>query len=226
MRVNDRGPFIGDRVIDVSRRAAQLLGFYGKGLTEVRVEYLGLDHLEPDVPWPVDSPKIARVEGTPAPAVAFKPRRPQQPAAVVEAEDAGCGGIDGGPVASHQAGARCGRASAPCGGPARGPQQKHIEEPPPDRGCGPRRARTPPIAWATRCGRSARSRWSLSGVAIAWSTRSASGRSRRTTRRRSSWPSSRAPGTRSRTSSQRDTADPSQMRRVRCHASLVIKGSS
>ena len=87
MRVNDRGPFIGDRVIDVSRRAAQLLGFYGKGLAEVRVEYLGLDHLEPDVPWPVDSPKIARVEGTPAPAVAFKPRRPQPAAATVaEAE--------------------------------------------------------------------------------------------------------------------------------------------
>ena len=58
VRVNDRGPFVDGRVIDLSRRAAQLLGFYRKGLAEVRVEYLGLDHLEPDVPWPVDSPKI------------------------------------------------------------------------------------------------------------------------------------------------------------------------
>ena len=54
LRVNDRGPFIDGRLIDVSRRAAQLLGFYRKGLAEVRVEYLGLDHLEPDVPWPVE----------------------------------------------------------------------------------------------------------------------------------------------------------------------------
>ena len=59
VRVNDRGPFIDGRLIDLSRRAAQLLGFYRKGLAEVRVEYLGLDHIEPDdVPWPAESPKI------------------------------------------------------------------------------------------------------------------------------------------------------------------------
>ena len=66
LRVNDRGPFVDGRVIDVSRRAAQLLGFYRKGLAEVRVEYLGLDHLEPDVPWPADSPKILLANGTPS----------------------------------------------------------------------------------------------------------------------------------------------------------------
>lgn len=38
LRVNDRGPFIGDRIIDVSRRAAQLLGFYGAGTAKVRVQ--------------------------------------------------------------------------------------------------------------------------------------------------------------------------------------------
>lgn len=37
LRVNDRGPFINGRVIDVSRRAAQLLGFEQKGTTMVRV---------------------------------------------------------------------------------------------------------------------------------------------------------------------------------------------
>ena len=63
MRVNDRGPFIDGRLIDVSRRAAQLLGFYRKGLAEVRVEYLGLDHVQPDVPWPANSPKIALADG-------------------------------------------------------------------------------------------------------------------------------------------------------------------
>lgn len=40
LRVNDRGPFVGDRIIDVSRRAAQLLGFERKGLARVRVEIL------------------------------------------------------------------------------------------------------------------------------------------------------------------------------------------
>ena len=38
LRVNDRGPFVGNRVIDVSRRAAQLLGFYMTGTAPVRVE--------------------------------------------------------------------------------------------------------------------------------------------------------------------------------------------
>lgn len=40
LRVNDRGPFIGDRIIDVSRRAAELLGFEQQGLARVRVEIL------------------------------------------------------------------------------------------------------------------------------------------------------------------------------------------
>ena len=66
VRVNDRGPFIDGRLIDLSRRAAQLLGFYRKGLAEVRVEYLGLDHIEPDVPWPVESPRNMLADGGPS----------------------------------------------------------------------------------------------------------------------------------------------------------------
>lgn len=38
LRVNDRGPFVKSRIIDVSYRAAQILDFVGAGLTEVRVE--------------------------------------------------------------------------------------------------------------------------------------------------------------------------------------------
>jgi rare lipoprotein A len=41
VRVNDRGPFAHDRIIDVSVRAARLLDFYDRGTTRVRVEYLG-----------------------------------------------------------------------------------------------------------------------------------------------------------------------------------------
>jgi len=40
LRVNDRGPFANGRIIDVSRRAAQLLGFHRQGTTRVRVEVL------------------------------------------------------------------------------------------------------------------------------------------------------------------------------------------
>ena len=40
LRVNDRGPFVRGRIIDVSRRSAQLLGFEGQGTARVRVEML------------------------------------------------------------------------------------------------------------------------------------------------------------------------------------------
>ena len=40
VRINDRGPFVGDRVIDMSRRGAQLLGFEGQGTARVRVQVL------------------------------------------------------------------------------------------------------------------------------------------------------------------------------------------
>jgi rare lipoprotein A len=40
VRVNDRGPFARDRLIDVSERTASLLGFHRNGTTRVRVEYV------------------------------------------------------------------------------------------------------------------------------------------------------------------------------------------
>jgi rare lipoprotein A len=40
VRINDRGPFAHGRIIDLSRRAAQLLGVYAKGTAKVRVEIL------------------------------------------------------------------------------------------------------------------------------------------------------------------------------------------
>ena len=40
VRVNDRGPFARGRIIDMSRRGAQLLGFQRAGTTTVRVELL------------------------------------------------------------------------------------------------------------------------------------------------------------------------------------------
>ncbi|MDQ6979396.1 MAG: septal ring lytic transglycosylase RlpA family protein, partial [Mariprofundaceae bacterium] len=40
LRINDRGPFREDRLIDVSAAAAERLGFNGKGEIKVRVEGL------------------------------------------------------------------------------------------------------------------------------------------------------------------------------------------
>lgn len=38
LRINDRGPFVKGRIIDVSRRAAEELDFRIKGITRVRLE--------------------------------------------------------------------------------------------------------------------------------------------------------------------------------------------
>jgi rare lipoprotein A (peptidoglycan hydrolase) len=39
--INDRGPYVAGRVIDLSRRAAQSIGMTGQGLTRVRVNVIG-----------------------------------------------------------------------------------------------------------------------------------------------------------------------------------------
>ncbi len=65
VRVNDRGPFHENRVIDVSVRAAKLLDFHRFGVTRVRVEYIGRAALEGS-----DDDKLVatlRTDGSPAP---------------------------------------------------------------------------------------------------------------------------------------------------------------
>jgi len=46
VRVNDRGPYHGNRLIDVSNTAAKLLEFRENGIGRVRVEYVGRAPLE------------------------------------------------------------------------------------------------------------------------------------------------------------------------------------
>jgi rare lipoprotein A len=41
VRVNDRGPFVSGRLIDLSPAAAERLGFKGQGVARVRVKFLG-----------------------------------------------------------------------------------------------------------------------------------------------------------------------------------------
>jgi rare lipoprotein A len=65
VRVNDRGPYHADRIIDVSVKTAQLLGFYSTGVARVRVEYVGTAPLEGSD----DNMLIATLrQGQPAPA--------------------------------------------------------------------------------------------------------------------------------------------------------------
>jgi rare lipoprotein A len=55
LRVNDRGPFARGRIIDLSRRSAQLLGFEGAGTAKVRVRIL--------VPESIQVASLARRNG-------------------------------------------------------------------------------------------------------------------------------------------------------------------
>ena len=79
VRVNDRGPYHADRIIDVSVKTAVMLGFYSSGVAPVRVEYVGTAPLEGSD----DRTLIATLrEGEPAPApslvrVATKPLIPR-----------------------------------------------------------------------------------------------------------------------------------------------------
>lgn len=41
VRVNDRGPFIGHRIADLSKAAAETLGMMRRGVAHVRIEILG-----------------------------------------------------------------------------------------------------------------------------------------------------------------------------------------
>jgi rare lipoprotein A len=65
VRVNDRGPYAKDRVIDLSARTAELLRYKGNGVARVRVEYVGPAPLEGS-----DDRKLLATlrEGQPAPA--------------------------------------------------------------------------------------------------------------------------------------------------------------
>lgn len=88
VRLNDRGPFIGDRIIDLSEAAANALGTKGQGLGKVRVQYAGpADPMaaERTVAAPRSAPMIAEAPRPVAPMPAprgeeYRPLR-QQPMA-------------------------------------------------------------------------------------------------------------------------------------------------
>jgi len=69
VRVNDRGPFVGERLIDLSRRSAEVLGFEQAGQAQVHVRYLG------PAPRRVDSATAANA-AAPTPRVANRGQGP------------------------------------------------------------------------------------------------------------------------------------------------------
>jgi rare lipoprotein A len=52
VRINDRGPFVNGRIIDMSRRSAQLLGMENQGTAMVRVQYVAAAEMTRDVNEP------------------------------------------------------------------------------------------------------------------------------------------------------------------------------
>ena len=48
VRVNDRGPYVNDRLIDLSHASARALGYEGQGMSRVRVRYAGRAPLNGD----------------------------------------------------------------------------------------------------------------------------------------------------------------------------------
>ena len=82
LRVNDRGPFVGDRIIDLSQAAARELGFERDGTTEVRVEFVRLADAQGVPPQPT-APQVtviaAQPSREPTPAVVRAAARDDRP---------------------------------------------------------------------------------------------------------------------------------------------------
>ncbi|WP_298912627.1 septal ring lytic transglycosylase RlpA family protein [uncultured Algimonas sp.] len=92
VRLNDRGPFTGGRIIDLSKAGAEALGFKRKGTAKVRVRYIGpADPMAANRDVPRNAPRLAEVPRetlAPAPYVApIVPKRLTAPErAVPQAE--------------------------------------------------------------------------------------------------------------------------------------------
>ncbi|MEO1311725.1 MAG: septal ring lytic transglycosylase RlpA family protein [Pseudomonadota bacterium] len=78
VRLNDRGPFKNNRIIDLSRAAAVELGFFEAGLAEVRVRYVGPAYLDGGLDvvqksWPTPSLAPQRLGAAPAARIVAQP---------------------------------------------------------------------------------------------------------------------------------------------------------
>jgi len=99
VRVNDRGPYVHNRILDLSRRAAQLLGFADQGTARVRVQImadesraLALQMKGQQAPEVVASAAVPRdsvqAETLPPPGSKEKPRPVADPAGTAKPKPA------------------------------------------------------------------------------------------------------------------------------------------
>lgn len=82
LRVNDRGPFAGGRIIDVSRRAARLLGFENGGTSTVRVRLLQAESIQAarqQIRVSGQDPRVLTLPGVSDRVVREAPRPPRAP---------------------------------------------------------------------------------------------------------------------------------------------------
>jgi rare lipoprotein A len=89
VRINDRGPFVGNRMIDLSYAAAQQIGLIepGSGDVELHIVKMGAGEREPPAPYVVtvaEAPQSAVVgsDASRTPAITPTPVRPSEPPAV------------------------------------------------------------------------------------------------------------------------------------------------
>jgi rare lipoprotein A len=68
VRLNDRGPFVDDRIIDLSKKAGAALGVQAKGTAKVRVQYVGPAPATPNT-LPAQSQQVEVAQ----PAIATQP---------------------------------------------------------------------------------------------------------------------------------------------------------
>lgn len=113
VRLNDRGPFVGDRIIDLSHAAARELGFESQGLARVRVRYLGRAELAALAPRPGERGARQRLAATPSPTppppvASPAPAAPAQPDIIAqligEADAAYAGAAQPSPAPRREAG--------------------------------------------------------------------------------------------------------------------------
>jgi rare lipoprotein A len=81
VRVNDRGPYVGDRLIDLSYAAAQQIGIAesGGGEIDMTVVKVGRGDREPPAAFNVTVPDTSAVAATPTPTTAAPVPAPAQP---------------------------------------------------------------------------------------------------------------------------------------------------
>jgi rare lipoprotein A len=128
VRVNDRGPFLHDRLVDLSYTAALKLGFLGQGSARVEIEsVIPADAPVGDAASP--PPPVAR--SAPAPGSASSARSPSGAGSAPRPGSTSAAGLASAPGSALQSAAAAAARSASGAGPAPRPGSAYAAEPAP-----------------------------------------------------------------------------------------------